>query len=181
MNKQRLFLFIPLAIFVLLGILFWRGLSLDPNEMPSALLNKPVPAFELPVIPAPENPQGLVTANQEMLKGKVSLLNVWATWCLPCRQELPFFNTLKAQGIQIYGINYKDDNAEAQRWLSEFHNPFVFSVLDADGRLGVNLGVFGYPETYVVDKQGVIRYKHIGEMDAQIWEKTIKPIFDSLD
>lgn len=181
MNKQRLFLFIPLAIFVLLGILFWRGLSLDPNEMPSALLNKPVPAFELPVIPAPENPQGLVTANQEMLKGKVSLLNVWATWCLPCRQELPFFNTLKAQGIQIYGINYKDDNAEAQRWLSEFHNPFVFSVLDADGRLGVNLGVFGYPETYVVDKQGVIRYKHIGEMDAQIWEKTIKPIFDSLN
>lgn len=181
MNKQRLFLFIPLAIFVLLGVLFWRGLSLDPNEMPSALLNKPVPAFELPVIPAPENPQGLVTANQEMLKGKVSLLNVWATWCLPCRQELPFFNTLKAQGIQIYGINYKDDNAEAQRWLSEFHNPFVFSVLDADGRLGVNLGVFGYPETYVVDKQGVIRYKHIGEMDAQIWEKTIKPIFDSLN
>jgi len=181
MNKQRLFLFIPLAIFVLLGVLFWRGLSLDPNEMPSALLNKPVPVFELPVIPAPENPQGLVTANQEMLKGKVSLLNVWATWCLPCRQELPFFNTLKAQGIQIYGINYKDDNAEAQRWLSEFHNPFVFSVLDADGRLGVNLGVFGYPETYVVDKQGVIRYKHIGEMNAQIWEKTIKPIFDSLN
>jgi cytochrome c biogenesis protein CcmG/thiol:disulfide interchange protein DsbE len=181
MNKQRLFLFIPLAIFVLLGVLFWRGLSLDPNEMPSALLNKPVPVFELPVIPAPGNPQGLVTANQEMLKGKVSLLNVWATWCLPCRQELPFFNTLKAQGIQIYGINYKDDNAEAQRWLSEFHNPFVFSVLDADGRLGVNLGVFGYPETYVVDKQGVIRYKHIGEMNAQIWEKTIKPIFDSLN
>lgn len=181
MNKQRLFLFIPLAIFVLLGVLFWRGLSLNPNEMPSALLNKPVPTFELPVIPAPENPQGLVTANQEMLRGKVSLLNVWATWCLPCKQELPFFNTLKAQGIQIYGINYKDDNAEAQRWLSEFHNPFVFSVLDADGRLGVNLGVFGYPETYVVDKQGVIRYKHIGEMDAQIWEKTIKPIFDSLN
>lgn len=181
MNKQRLFLFIPLAIFVLLGVLFWRGLSLDPNEMPSALLNKPVPAFELPVIPALENPQGLVTANQEMLKGKVSLLNVWATWCLPCKQELPFFNTLKAQGIQIYGINYKDDNAEAQRWLSDFHNPFVFSVLDADGRLGVNLGVFGYPETYVVDKQGVIRYKHIGEMNAQIWEKTIKPIVDSLN
>lgn len=181
MNKQRLFLFIPLAIFVLLGVLFWRGLSLDPNDMPSALLNKPVPVFELPVIPAPENPQGLVTANQEMLKGKVSLLNVWATWCLPCKQELPFFNTLKAQGIQIYGINYKDDNAEAQRWLSEFHNPFVFSVLDADGRLGVNLGVFGYPETYVVDKQGVIRYKHIGEMNAQIWEKTIKPIFDGLN
>ncbi len=181
MNKQRLFLFVPLILFAVLAVLFWRGLSLDPNEMPSALLNKPVPAFDLPVIPAPENPQGLVTANQDMLKGKVSLLNVWATWCLPCKQELPFFNTLKAQGINIYGINYKDDNAEAQRWLAEFHNPFVFSVLDADGRLGVNLGVFGYPETYIVDKQGVIRYKHIGEMDAQIWEKTIKPIVDSLN
>ena len=106
---------------------------------------------------------------------------MWATWCLPCKQELPFFNSLKAQGVKIYGVNYKDDPTEAQRWLSEFHNPFVFSVLDADGRLGVNLGVFGYPETYVVDKQGVIRYKHIGEMDAQIWEKTIKPIFDSLN
>lgn len=181
MNKQRLFLFIPVIIVAALAVLFWRGLSLDPNEMPSALLNKPVPAFELSVIPAPENPQGLATANQEMLKGKVSLLNIWATWCLPCRQEIPFFNTLKSQGIPIYGINYKDDKEEAQRWLAEFHNPFVFSVLDADGRLGVNLGVFGYPETYVVDKQGVIRYKHIGEMDAQIWEKTIKPIFDSLN
>lgn len=181
MNKQRLFLFVPLIIFAVLAVLFFRGLSLDPNEMPSALLDKPVPAFNLPVIPAPENPQGLITANQDMLKGKVSLLNVWATWCLPCKQELPFFNTLKAQGIHIYGINYKDDTAEAQRWLAEFHNPFVFSVLDADGRLGVNLGVFGYPETYVVDKQGVIRYKHIGEMDAQIWEKTIKPIVDSLN
>lgn len=181
MNKQRLLLFIPLAIFVVLAILFWRGLSLDPNEMPSALLNKPVPAFELPVISAPENPQGLITANQEMLKGKVSLLNVWATWCLPCKQELPFFNTLKLQGIPIYGINYKDNDEEAQRWLAEFHNPFVFSVFDADGRLGVNLGVFGYPETYVVDKQGIIRYKHIGEMDAHVWEKTIKPIVESLN
>jgi cytochrome c biogenesis protein CcmG/thiol:disulfide interchange protein DsbE len=181
MNKQRLFLFVPLIIFAVLAVLFWRGLSLNPNEMPSALLNKQVPAFDLPVIPAPENPQGLIAANQDMLKGKVSLLNVWATWCLPCKQELPFFNTLKAQGIHIYGINYKDDSAEAQRWLAEFHNPFVFSVLDADGRLGVNLGVFGYPETYIVDKQGIIRYKHIGEMNAQIWETTIKPIVDSLN
>lgn len=181
MNNQRLFLFIPLIIFAVLAVLFWRGLSLNPDEMPSALLNKPVPVFELPVIAAPENPQGLVSANQEMLKGRVSLLNVWATWCLPCRQELPFLNTLKAQGIPIYGINYKDNSDEAQRWLAEFHNPFVFSVLDADGRLGVNLGVFGYPETYVIDKQGIIRYKHIGEVNAQAWEKTIKPIVESLN
>lgn len=180
MNKQRLFLFIPLIVFVLLGILFWRGLSLDPNEMPSALLNKPIPAFDLPVLPAPENPQGLVSANQEMLKGKVSLLNVWATWCTTCRQEHEFLNTLKAQGILIYGINYKDNSEDAQRWLAELHNPYVFSVTDEDGRLGLNLGVFGAPETYVVDTQGVIRYKHIGDVNAQVWEATIKPIFDSL-
>lgn len=181
MNKQRFFLFIPLAIFVVLGVLFWRGLSLDPNEMPSALLNKPVPAFELPVLHAPENPNGLVSANQEMLKGKVSLLNVWATWCVTCRQEHEFLNTLSAQGVIIYGINYKDNAEDAQRWLAELHNPYEFSVVDEDGRLGLNLGVFGAPETYLLDKNGVIRYKHIGDVNAQVWEKTIKPIVDSLN
>ncbi|EIK45125.1 cytochrome C biogenesis protein CcmG [Cellvibrio sp. BR] len=180
MNKQRLFLFIPLLVFVVLAIFFWRGLSLDPNAMPSALLNKPVPVFELPVLPAPENPSGLVTANQELLKGRVSLLNVWATWCVTCRQEHEFLNTLKAQGIPIYGINYKDNNDDAQNWLAELHNPYVFSVIDADGRLGLNLGVFGAPETYIIDKQGVIRYKHIGDVNAAVWENTIKPIFNSL-
>jgi cytochrome c biogenesis protein CcmG, thiol:disulfide interchange protein DsbE len=180
MNKQRVFLFIPLVVFAVLAAFFWRGLSLDPSNMPSALLNKPVPAFELPVISATENPQGLVKANQEMLKGKVSLLNVWATWCLPCREEHAFLNTLKVQGIPIYGINYKDSAEDAQRWLAELHNPYVYTVSDADGRLGVDLGVFGYPETYVVDKQGVIRYKHIGVVDEQNWNSTIKPIFDSL-
>lgn len=180
MNKQRLFLFIPLLVFVVLAIFFWRGLSLDPNAMPSALLNKPVPVFELPVLPAPENPSGLVTANQELLKGRVSLLNVWATWCVTCRQEHEFLNTLKAQGIPIYGINYKDNNDDAQNWLAELHNPYVFSVIDADGRLGLNLGVFGAPETYIIDKQGVIRYKHIGDVNAAVWDNTIKPIFNSL-
>lgn len=181
MNKQRLFLFIPLLVFVVLAIFFWRGLSLDPNAMPSALLNKPVPAFELPVLPAPENPQGLTVANQELFKGRVSLLNVWATWCVTCKQEHEFLNSLKAQGIPIYGVNYKDDNDAAQNWLAELHNPYVFSVIDADGRLGLNLGVFGAPETYVIDKEGVIRYKHIGDVNEIAWEKTIKPIFDSLN
>ncbi len=180
MNKQRLFLFIPLAIFVGLAILFWRGLSLDPNEMPSALLNKSVPDFDLPVVPAAENPPGLINANQNMLKGRASLLNVWATWCLPCKQEHPFLNLLKAQGVPIYGINYKDNAEAAQRWLAELHNPYVYAVLDDDGRLALNLGVFGYPETYVLDKQGVIRYKHIGVVNEQNWNEVIKPIYESL-
>ena len=180
MNKQRLFLFVPLAIFIVLAVLFWRGLSLDPTEMPSALLNKPVPVFELPVLPAPENPAGLSVANQDVFKGKVSLLNVWATWCVTCRQEHEFLNRLKAQGVPIYGINYKDNTEDAQQWLAELHNPYVFSVIDLDGRLGLNLGVFGAPETYVIDKGGVIRYKHIGDVNARVWQETIKPIFDSL-
>jgi len=181
MNKQRLFLFIPLFVFIVLAGFFWRGLSLDPNEMPSALLNKPVPAFELPVIPASENPPGLLNANQEMLKGKVSLLNVWATWCVPCRQEHEFLIKLKSQGVPIYGINYKDNSEDAQRWFAELHNPYVYAVLDADGRLGLNLGVFGYPETFLVDKQGVIRYKHIGVINEENWSSTLKPIFDNLN
>ena len=180
MNKQRLFLFIPLVIFAVLAILFWRGLSLNPDEMPSALLNKPVPVFDLTVVSAAENPPELVKANQEMIKGKAGLLNVWATWCAPCKQEHPFLNVLKAQGVPIYGINYKDNVDDAQRWLAELHNPYVFTVLDDDGRLALNLGVFGYPETYVVDKQGVIRYKHIGIVNEENWNETIKPIYESL-
>lgn len=180
MTKQRLFLFLPLTIFIVLAIFFWRGLSLDPNAMPSALLNKPVPAFSLPVLPAPENPAGMLRASQDILKGQVSLLNVWATWCVTCRQEHEFLNQLKAQGVTIIGINYKDNNEDAQNWLAELHNPYLLSVIDADGRLGINLGVFGAPETYVVDKQGVIRYKHIGDVNQRVWEESIKPVYDSL-
>lgn len=180
MNKQRALLFLPLAIFVVLGILFWRGLSLDPNKMPSALLNKPVPDFNLPVLPASENPMGMTSATQESLKGRISLLNVWATWCVTCRQEHEFLNQLKAQGIAIYGINYKDTNDAAEQWLEELHNPYVFSVIDADGRLGLDLGVFGAPETFVVDKQGVIRYKHVGDVNQKVWNDVLKPIIEEL-
>jgi cytochrome c biogenesis protein CcmG, thiol:disulfide interchange protein DsbE len=179
-NKQRLFLFIPLIVFIVLAILFWRGLSLDPNTMPSALINKPVPAFNLPVLPAAENPAGLVRGSEQLLKGKVSLLNVWATWCVTCRQEHEFLMELKQQGVIIYGINYKDESEAAQKWLAELHNPYVLSVEDADGRLGLNLGVFGAPETYVVDKEGVIRYKHIGDVNPQVWEEKLKPLVASL-
>lgn len=180
MNKQRLFLFIPLVIFIILAVLFWRGLSLDPTSMPSALIDKPVPVFKLPVLPAPENPEGVIQASEQLLKGQVSLLNVWATWCVTCRQEHEFLLTLKNQGVIIFGINYKDDFAEAQKWLTELHNPYVLSVVDADGRLGLDLGVFGAPETYVVDKQGVIRYKHIGDVNLQVWEEKLKPLITSL-
>jgi cytochrome c biogenesis protein CcmG, thiol:disulfide interchange protein DsbE len=177
MTKQRLILLIPLAIFLLLGILFWRGLSLNPGEMPSALLNKPVPVFTL----AEENPQQLLQASNQNLLGQVSLLNVWATWCTTCRIEHEFLNKLKAQGIKIYGINYKDNQEAAQRWLQELHNPYIFSIFDEQGLLGIDLGVFGAPETFVIDKKGVIRYKHVGDVNEQVWTKDLEPLVKQLE
>ena len=176
MNKQRLFLFIPLAIFVVLVGFFFRGLSLDPNEMPSALLDKSVPKFILPRL---ENPQE--TRTETILHGKVSLLNVWATWCVTCRQEHAFLNQLKNQGIHIVGLDYKDNSVDAQRWIAELGNPYDEILVDEDGRVGVDLGVFGAPETYVVDKQGVIRYKYIGDLNQKVWNETVQPIIKSLE
>jgi len=176
MNKQRLFLFIPVAVFAVLVVLFWRGLSLDPNEMPSALLNKPVPKFSLPRL---ENAQD--SRNENLLQGKVTLLNVWATWCVTCREEHAFLNQLQKTGIHIIGIDYKDNTVDAQRWIAELGNPYDDIIVDEEGRLGLDLGVFGAPETYVVDKRGVIRYKHIGDLNQKVWTETIQPIVKALE
>lgn len=173
---SRLKLFIPLIIFAVLAVFFWRGLSLDPTEMPSALIDKPVPAFRLPTL---EDANQIIT--QDDLKGEVALVNVWATWCIACRVEHPYLVELANQGVRVIGINYKDDVAEAQRWLKNLHNPYVYSIIDADGRLGIDLGVFGAPETYVVDRQGVIRHKHVGVVDDKVWTEQLKPIVDQLN
>lgn len=172
---QRFKLFIPLIIFVILAVFFWKGLSLDPSAMPSALIDDPVPNFELPTV---KNESTLVT--QDIFKGQVSLLNVWATWCISCRVEHPYLNKLSGEGVPIYGVNYKDDTLAAQKWLQEFHDPYQLSVVDADGRLGIDLGVFGAPETYLIDKRGVIRYKHVGVVDERVWSKILKPLYDGL-
>jgi cytochrome c biogenesis protein CcmG, thiol:disulfide interchange protein DsbE len=175
MNKQRLFLFIPLVIFTVLGILFWRGLSLDPNKMPSALLDKPVPVFSLPRL---ENLQE--TRTESIFKGQLTLLNVWATWCETCHAEHLFLQKLKDQGINIVGIDYKDNNDDALRWIAQLGNPYSEILVDLDGRFGLDLGVFGAPETYVVDAKGVIRFKHIGELNQKVWDELIKPVVDGL-
>ncbi|MBU3069967.1 DsbE family thiol:disulfide interchange protein [Aestuariicella sp. G3-2] len=172
---SRLKLFIPLMIFVVLAVFFWRGLSLDPTDMPSALIDRPMPAFSLPTV----NDATRVVSEGD-LKGEVTLLNVWATWCISCRVEHPYLVELAAQGVKIVGVNYKDDVQEAQKWLKNLHNPYVYSIVDADGRLGIDLGVFGAPETYVLDRQGVIRYKHVGVIDDKVWTEEIKPIVDAL-
>ena len=147
------------------------GLHNDPRELPSALLDKPFPEFSQPMLGEPER---LLTRKD--LLGKPALVNVWATWCPTCYAEHGFLVTLAEQGIPIFGVNYKDDVPAAQKWLKELHNPYVLSVVDADGRLGVNLGVFGAPETYVVDKESVIRYKHIGVVDEKVWTQTLQPL-----
>lgn len=172
---QRFKLFIPLIVFVILALFFWKGLSLDPSAMPSALIDEPVPRFELPTV---KDESKMVT--QEIFKGQVSLLNVWATWCISCRVEHPYLNKLSEEGVAIYGVNYKDDTPAAVKWLQEFHDPYQLSIVDADGRLGIDLGVFGAPETYLIDQRGVIRYKHVGVVDERVWSKILQPLYDSL-
>lgn len=174
--SPRLKLFIPLGIFLVLAILFWQGLKLDPNAMPSALIDKAVPAFSLASL---ENPEKKIT--ESIFKGKVNLVNVWATWCPTCYVEHAYLVELAHQGISIVGVNYKDDLPAARRWLNELLNPYWVTIADEDGRFGLDLGVFGAPETYVVDKQGIIRYKHIGVVDQTIWDSTLKPLVERLE
>lgn len=176
MSKQRVLLFIPIVLFAVLGLLFFRGLSIDPSEMPSALLNKPLPKFSLPRL---ENSQELHTQTHE--QGKVTLLNFWATTCITCREEHAFLNQLKGQGVHIVGVDYEDNSVDALRWIATLGNPYDDIIVDGEGRLGLDLGVFGLPETYVIDKQGVIRYKHIGDLNQKVWSETIQPLIASLE
>lgn len=170
MNRFKLF--IPLIIFFLLGLLFLVGLRLDPNDLPSELIDKPVPAFSLPTLAGEGE---VMTAEQ--LKGKPYLLNIWATWCPACRHEHPYLLKLAEQGIPIYGINYKDDTDAARVLLQKTGDPYVANIVDKEGILGLDLGVTGAPETFLVDAAGIIRYRLVGVLDEEIWTSTLAPIF----
>ncbi|MCF7980853.1 MAG: DsbE family thiol:disulfide interchange protein [Pseudomonadales bacterium] len=173
---KRLKLFVPLIIFIALGSLLLKGLELDPNEMPSALIDKSLPEFRLPSL---ENPEAML--GRKDLLGQVALVNVWATWCPSCRVEHPYLLQITEQEkIPIYGIDYKDVREDAQQWLRKLGNPYVANVFDEQGKLGIDLGVFGAPETYLIDQKGVIRYKHIGVVDDQVWLKHLKPLVEQL-
>jgi len=164
---RRLVVFIPLLIFVVVSVFLWRGLSLDPAELPSALIGKPVPAFSLSSV---YDEARLLT--EQDLKGKPALLNVWATWCPTCKQEHEQLNRIaRDEGVTIYGINYKDDRSKAQDWLTRYQDPYAINIYDEKGTLGLNLGVYGAPETYLLDSQGVIRYRHVGEVNEKVWLK----------
>ena len=157
----------PLVLFIVIAIFLAIGLKLRPSEIPSPLLNKPAPTFSAPKLNSPN--EKLSTAD---LKGKVWLFNVWASWCVSCRAEHPIINRLaQQQAAIIVGLNYKDDPAAAKLWLETLGNPYNDSVMDADGRIGIDWGVYGVPETFVMDKHGIVRYKHTGpvtEEDVQL-------------
>ena len=172
---KRAILLLPLALFLVLAVFLYRGLFLNPAELPSALIGKPVPAFSLPAVDDPAR-----TLSEADLMGKPALLNVWATWCVSCKAEHPVLTELAAQGVNIVGINYKDDNANALKWLKEFHNPYQLDIRDEQGSLGLNLGVYGAPETFLVDKHGIIRHKFVGVIDQRVWREQLAPLYQQL-
>ena len=163
--------------FALLVALLAAGLGLNPREVPSPLIGKPAPHFELPLLAAPDK-----TFSEKDLLGKVWILNVWASWCPPCLVEHPVVTALaKSQIAPVIGLNYKDAREDALPWLARNGDPFQFSVFDAAGRIGIDYGVYGAPETYVIDRKGVIRYKHIGPLTPEIAQKKIAPLVKELN
>ena len=166
----------PLAIFIILVGFLAVGLKLDPREVPSPLVGKPAPAFELPILHQPD--KRFVPGD---MRGKVWLLNVWASWCVSCREEHPVLLDLAKRGVMpILGLNYKDKRDDANAWLKQFGNPYELSAVDADGRIGIDYGVYGVPETYLIDAEGVIRYKQIGPITPAVLEQKILPLVMSL-
>jgi len=168
---------LPLLIFVALAAFLFAGLFKDPREVPSPLVGKPAPAFSLRQLQAPG--RTLSTAD---MRGKVWLLNVWASWCESCRIEHPLLVEMSKQNIvPIVGLNYKDKDDLGRAWLAERGDPYTASVVDADGRVGIDWGVYGVPETFVIDKNGIIRYKQIGPVSAEALQKTIVPLIRELE
>lgn len=168
---------IPLVIFGALALLLFVGLHGNPQELPSALIGKPAPEFALEGIPGlPESEAGGL-AKQDLAAGEIVLLNVWASWCGPCRAEHPVLMKLASDGsVPIYGLNYKDESEDALRFLGQLGNPYTKSGADVTGRVGIDFGVYGVPETFVINGRGEIIYKHVGPLTRSAWVKEIEPL-----
>ncbi len=167
---------IPLLIFIVLVGFLAVGLSLNPRQIPSPLIDKPAPAFSLSALDAPEQ-----KISVQDLRGKVWILNVWASWCVACRIEHPLLVEFSKTGtVPIYGLNYKDKRDDAIGWLAKFGNPYTRSLSDPDGLVGIDFGVYGVPETFVIDKTGVIRMKHIGPVTPEVLRDDIIPLVRKL-
>jgi cytochrome c biogenesis protein CcmG, thiol:disulfide interchange protein DsbE len=167
---------LPLILFLALAVFLFIGLGRDPNEIPSPLLDKPAPAFNLPQLADPQR-----SFKSEEMRGRVWLLNVWASWCAACRDEHPLLLELaRTRLVPIYGLNYKDERRDALRWLEEFGDPYTMNLVDADGRVGIDYGVYGVPETFVIDRNGVIRYKQVGPVTEDVLKNRIIPLVKEL-
>ncbi|MDR0217099.1 MAG: DsbE family thiol:disulfide interchange protein [Comamonas sp.] len=163
---------LPLAIFLGLAVMLGLGLQRDPRALPSALLEQPAPAIALPLLEDPRQRLEL-----QSMRGQVWLLNVWASWCAPCRQELPVLAELSQRDrVPVYGLNYKDQPDKARALLRVAGNPYRASAVDADGRVGMDFGIQGVPETFVIDGQGRVRFRHTGPVTAEIWRDQLLPV-----
>lgn len=167
---------IPLIIFSLLIGLFWRGLFLDPQNLPSAQIGKSLPPFTLPQLGKDQ-----AQFSTSMVKGQASLLNVWASWCAACAEEQPFLLHLARDGIAINSLNYKDNPDDALHWLAEWGNPYTLVGADSDGKVAMSLGVYGTPETFLIDKTGKILYRHAGIMNDTVWKQAFLPRLQQLE
>jgi len=167
---------LPLGVFVVVMGFLFAGLRLDPRDVPSPLVNQPVPAFNLPTLAAPDR-----RIAPEELQGRVWLLNVWASWCVACQLEHPVLVDLAGTGaVTVIGLNYKDRRDLALNWLRKYGDPYLATLSDTDGRVGLDFGVYGVPETYVIDRQGVIRHKHTGPVTPEVVRDTLLPMIARL-
>ena len=168
---------VPLALFLVLAAFLAVGLDRNPREVPSPLIGKPAPEFSVPTLQDPQRSVSLADT-----KGRVWMLNVWASWCVPCREEHPLIVAYaKTQRVAVIGLNYKDTRAAATRWLQSLGNPYEASMFDETGRLGLDFGVYGVPETFIIDKQGIVRFKHVGPLNADVIKLKIDPLVKALN
>ncbi|HKK55705.1 DsbE family thiol:disulfide interchange protein [Marinobacter sp.] len=169
---KRLVLFVPVVLVVVLGVVLFAGIGKDPNHLESVLIGKPVPAFSLAALKQPGQ-----SLDSSVFQGEVSLLNVWGTWCPACRDEHDDLVWLaRERGIPIIGLNYKDKREAAMAWLDTLGDPYRLNIFDPEGRLGFDLGVYGAPETYVIDSKGIVRYRHVGPVDEKVWQQDLEPV-----
>ncbi|MFG5409475.1 DsbE family thiol:disulfide interchange protein [Piscinibacter sakaiensis] len=167
---------VPLGVFAVLLVFLWIGLGLNPREVPSPLIGKPAPDFALTRLD-----DAARTVKREDLRGQVWMLNVWASWCAPCREEHPLvIDIARRKLLPVYGLNYKDSRPAATDWLARLGNPYEATLVDADGRVGIDYGVYGVPETFIIDRAGVIRMKHIGVLTPQVVRERIEPLVREL-
>lgn len=172
---------IPLVLFVAVAGFLFKGLALDPAELPSPLIDKMAPEFTVARLPRTANDPELGNFSSHDLEGQVWVLNVWASWCVPCVQEHPYLVSLAQQrAVPLVGLNYKDDPENAQPWLARLGDPFTHLLDDRRGDVGLDWGVYGVPETFIIDKAGKVRYKHIGPVDGQSLKEELIPMIDQL-